>query len=67
MVGLLQCSHSISLNSATSGLFASVGALGFGFGDEIIVSPYTMTAAAAAFIIWCSPSVCGCGSEYRLP
>ena len=46
------CDYSVSLNSATSGLFASVGALGLGFGDEIIVSPYTMTAAAAAPLLY---------------
>tara|TARA_B100001093_G_C26852225_1_gene1025614 strand:+ start:1689 stop:3026 length:1338 start_codon:yes stop_codon:yes gene_type:complete len=46
------CNHAISLNSATSGLFASVGALGLGFGDEIIVSPYTMTAVAAAPLLY---------------
>ena len=44
--------HSVSMNSATSGLFASIGALGIGFGDEVIVSPYTMTAAAAAPLIY---------------
>ena len=44
--------HSVSMNSATSGLFASIGALGIGFGDDVIVSPYTMTAAAAAPLIY---------------
>ena len=47
-----ECDYSVSMNSATSGLFASVGALGLGFGDEIIVSPYTMTAAAAAPLLY---------------
>jgi len=31
--------YAISMNSATSGLYASIGALGIGFGDEVIVSP----------------------------
>lgn len=44
--------HSISVNSATSGLYASVGALGLGYGDEVIVSPYTMSACAIAPMIY---------------
>ena len=46
------CEHSISMNSATSGLYAAIGALGIGFGDEVIVSPYTMTACAIAPLIY---------------
>ena len=45
-------SHAISVNSATSGLYAAVGALGLGFGDEMITSPYTMTACAMAAIVF---------------
>ena len=45
-------SYSISLNSATSCLFSSIGALGIGYGDEVIVSPYTMTACALAPLIY---------------
>ncbi len=44
--------HSIALNSATSGLFAAIGALEIGFGDEVIVSPYTMTACAMAPLLY---------------
>jgi dTDP-4-amino-4,6-dideoxygalactose transaminase len=44
--------YSISMNSATSGLYASIGALGIGYGDEVIVSPYTMTACAMAPMIY---------------
>jgi dTDP-4-amino-4,6-dideoxygalactose transaminase len=40
------------MNSATSGLFAAIGALGLGYGDEVIVSPYTMTACALAPLIY---------------
>lgn len=36
--------HVVAVNSATSGLMAAIGALGLGFGDEVIVSPYTMSA-----------------------
>ena len=44
--------HSISVNSATSGLYMAIGALEIGFGDEVIVSPYTMTACAIAPLIY---------------
>lgn len=47
-----QVKHAISVNSATSGLFAAVGALGIEPGDEIIVSPYTMSASATAALIY---------------
>ncbi|MBI4327449.1 MAG: DegT/DnrJ/EryC1/StrS family aminotransferase, partial [Chloroflexi bacterium] len=40
--------HAVTFNSNTSGLFASIGALGLGPGDEVIVSPYTMSASAIA-------------------
>ncbi len=46
------CRHAVSMNSATSGLFAAMGALGLGYGDEVIVSPYTMTACALAPMIY---------------
>jgi len=42
--------HTISVNSATSGLFAAVGAAGIGPGDEVIVPPWTMTATATAIL-----------------
>lgn len=44
--------HAVSMNSATSGLYAAVGALGVGPGDEVIVSPYTMSASATAALIY---------------
>jgi len=44
--------HAVSVNSATSGLYAAIGALGLGYGDEVIVSPFTMTACAAAPLIY---------------
>ncbi|MDD3324759.1 MAG: DegT/DnrJ/EryC1/StrS family aminotransferase [Sulfurospirillaceae bacterium] len=40
--------HAISVNSATSGLICAVGACGIEAGDEVIVSPYTMSASAVA-------------------
>lgn len=36
--------HVVSVNSATSGLYAALGALGISPGDEVIVPPYTMSA-----------------------
>ncbi len=39
---------SVSVNSATSGLIAAMGAIGISPGDEVIVPPYTMSATAVA-------------------
>lgn len=44
--------HAISVNSCTSGLYCAVGAIGTEPGDEIIVSPYTMSASATAALIY---------------
>src|SRR5882762_4429612 len=44
--------HAISVNSCTSALYAAVGAVGCGPGDEVIVSPYTMIASATAAVIF---------------
>jgi len=44
--------HAVSVNSATSGLYAAAGAAGIGPGDEVIVSPYTMSASATAALIY---------------
>lgn len=44
--------HAIAVNSATSALYAAVGAIGINPGDEIIVSPYTMCASATAPLIY---------------
>ena len=42
----------VSMNSATSCLYSAIGALGIGYGDEVIVSPYTMTACALGPLIY---------------
>jgi dTDP-4-amino-4,6-dideoxygalactose transaminase len=42
----------VTVNSATSGLFAAVGALGISPGDEVIVPPFTMSATAMAPLIY---------------
>lgn len=39
--------HAIAVNSCTSGLQCALGAAGIGPGDEVIVSPYTMSASAS--------------------
>ena len=44
--------HAVSVNSATSGLYAAIGAAGIGPGDEVIVSPYTMIASATSALIF---------------
>ena len=44
--------HAISVNSATSGLYASIGAIGIEAGDEVIVTPYTMSASATAILLY---------------
>lgn len=44
--------HAIAVNSATSGLYCAVGACGTGPGDEVIVSPYTMSASATSILIF---------------
>lgn len=44
--------NAIAVNSATSALYAAIGAVGVGPGDEVIVSPYTMSASAACALIY---------------
>jgi perosamine synthetase len=44
--------HAISVNSLTSGLICAVGALDIEPGDEIIVSPWTMSASATCILVW---------------
>jgi len=44
--------HAVSMNSATSCLYSAVGAAGVGPGDEVIVSPFTMSASATAALVY---------------
>ena len=44
--------NAITFNSWTSGLIAAVGAIGTEPGDEIIVTPWTMSASAIAILHW---------------
>ncbi len=42
--------HAMAVNSASSGLYCAVAALGLEPGDEVIVPPYTMSATVAAVV-----------------
>lgn len=44
--------HAISVNSWTSGLVAAIGAVGIEPGDEVICSPYTMSASATCALFY---------------
>lgn len=44
--------HAVSVNSNTSGLFTAMGAIGIQPGDEVIVSPYSMSASAIAPLLY---------------
>lgn len=43
--------HAVSTNSATTGLQTALAASGLGPGDEVIVSPFTMSASAATIVL----------------
>ena len=43
--------HAVSFNSATTALQAAVAALGIGPGDEVITTPFTMSATASAILL----------------
>jgi len=43
--------YAIAVNSATSALHCAVSAMGVGPGDEVIVSPYTMSASATCILM----------------
>ncbi len=42
--------YAVSFNSATSALFAAVGACAVGPGDEVLITPFTMSATATAIL-----------------
>lgn len=44
--------HAISVNSWTTGLMVAVGAAGIEPGDEVICSPYTMSASATCVLFY---------------
>lgn len=43
--------YAIAVNSATAGLHVALAACGIGPGDEVIVSPYTMSASASSILM----------------
>ena len=44
--------NAVTFNSWTSGLVAAMGAMGISPGDEVIVTPWTMSASAMAILHW---------------
>jgi perosamine synthetase len=44
--------YTVSMNSATAGLVAAMGAVGVSPGDEVIVPPYSMSASAMAPLVY---------------
>ncbi|MEI6414533.1 MAG: DegT/DnrJ/EryC1/StrS family aminotransferase, partial [Pseudomonadota bacterium] len=44
--------HAVSVNSWTSGLVMAIGAVGIEPGDEVICSPYTMSASATCALFY---------------
>jgi len=44
--------YAITVNSATSGLYTAVGAVGVEPGDEVILPPSTMSATASAVLVY---------------
>ena len=44
--------HAVTVNSNTSGLMIALGAIGIEPGDEVIVSPWTMSATATSILVW---------------
>ncbi|MCX7121829.1 MAG: DegT/DnrJ/EryC1/StrS family aminotransferase [Gammaproteobacteria bacterium] len=44
--------HAVSVNSNTSGLIAALGAIELEPGDEVIVSPWSMSASATSILVW---------------
>ncbi|MFC1883617.1 DegT/DnrJ/EryC1/StrS family aminotransferase [Thermodesulfobacteriota bacterium] len=44
--------YAVSVNSATSGLYSAMGAIGLSPGDEVVVPPYTMSATVMAPLIY---------------
>lgn len=44
--------YAVTVNSNTSGLIVALGAIGIEPGDEVIVSPWTMSASATSILVW---------------
>lgn len=46
-----QCEYGVSVTNGTAALEVAIRALGIGFGDEVILSPYTFIASATAIVL----------------
>jgi dTDP-4-amino-4,6-dideoxygalactose transaminase len=44
--------YAVAVNSNSSGIHIALGACGIGYGDEVIVSPYSMSVSASAPLVW---------------
>lgn len=44
--------YAVTVNSNTSGLIVALGAVGVKPGDEVVVSPWTMSASATSVLVW---------------
>ncbi len=44
--------HTVAVNSNSSGLQLALGACGVGYGDEVIVTPYSICVSATAPLVW---------------
>ena len=49
--GKFSAKHGISVNSATTALHTAIAACEIGPGDEVLVTPYTMSATASAILM----------------
>ena len=49
---ILNCKHAISVNSNSSGLDMAIGAIGLSPGEEVITSPWSMSATSMAILRW---------------
>jgi len=49
--GKFRAKHGISVNSATTALHTAIAACEIGPGDEVLVTPYTMSATASAILM----------------
>lgn len=63
----LNGTYAVAVNSATSGILIALKAVGVGPGDEVICSPYSMSAGVAC-ILWCgaTPVFADIGNDYCL-